>query len=250
MHNSALRIGGKFFANYFTQGKKEILEIGAYDVNGTLRLKQPIGSNWTGVDIENGPGVDLVVKPAEKLPFDDNSFDLVVATSVFEHDPAFWKTLREMARVVREDGVLFISAPSNGMVHRFPLDCFRFYPDACVSFLDIIREVKPNSAISESFVGAQDHEGLWNDYVAVFKMDGAKRFTKIFETEDCANVWADGIFLSETTVEFTEDQRNASQFLLQLNEAKSRVHQIENSWSWRLTSPLRSALKLARLIRR
>lgn len=250
MHNSALRIGGKFFENYFVEGRNQILEIGAYDVNGTLRLKKPMGSNWIGVDIENGPGVDLVINPAEAFPFEDNSFDLVVATSVFEHDPAFWKTLREMARVVKNDGALFISAPSNGLVHRFPLDCFRFYPDACKSFLEIIKELKPKAEISESFVGAQDDEGLWNDYVAVFTMEGSMKYPKIYLTEDCANVWSNGIFLPDTAMELTEDQRASREYSLRLREAESRLNQIENSWSWRLTRPLRIILNVARLIRR
>lgn len=248
MHESVLRIGGKFLANYLNDSTARVLEIGSYDVNGSLRMLQPNGSIWTGVDIEKGPGVDVVVEPGRRLPFDDNTFDAVVATSVFEHDPAFWKTLREMARVVNDGGAIYVSAPSNGMVHRFPLDCFRFYPDASVAFLEVIRELKPSAEISESFVGYQDMpgtyaDGRWNDFVAVFTMSKSPTGKKIFQSENCSNVWSDGKFLKETEARLPEDQETAQDLLQRVAHLTRRVEELEESWSWKLTSPLRLALR-------
>ena len=42
----------------------------------------------------------------------------------------FWVTFAEMARVVKAGGFVYISVPVNGPVHRHPMDCWRFYPDA------------------------------------------------------------------------------------------------------------------------
>lgn len=156
MHASAMRIAGKFLSAYHTRSAAKILEVGSMDVNGSLRRLQPVGSTWTGVDIEDGPGVDVVVPIHSPLPFPDNCFDLVLASSVFEHDTAFWVTLEEMARVVKPTGFIYISAPSNGMVHRYPLDVFRFYPDASIAFLEIVRKRKGDACLAESFVASQD----------------------------------------------------------------------------------------------
>jgi hypothetical protein len=35
----------------------------------------------------------------------------------------------EIARVLKPEGLCCIIAPSSGPVHRFPIDCWRFYPD-------------------------------------------------------------------------------------------------------------------------
>ena len=247
MHSSAMRIGGKFLENYWHQGMETILEIGSYDVNGSLRKMQPSGSTWVGVDIEDGPGVDKVVEIGRPLPFDDSSFDLIVATSVFEHDPSFWKTLADMARLVKDTGHIFITAPSNGMVHRFPLDCFRFYPDASVSFLNIISDIRPGSRLEESFIGEQDHEGLWNDFAANFSMSSAKQPKELISTtEKITNLWASGNFHEETFVEFPEDRRNADSRLAEIASLEAEnamlrdeIRQIHLSKSWRLTAPLR-----------
>ncbi len=211
MHSSAMRIGTKFLDNYFLPQMSSVLEVGSFDVNGSLKSAKPKSAQWIGMDIEEGPGVDIVVPPGEKFPFPDEHFDLVVATSVFEHDPAFWKTLSEMSRVVKKTGFLFICAPSNGGVHRYPLDCFRFYPDASQSFLAIVREKAPQAVLSESFVGDQDHEQMWNDYVAIISMSpgSLQKIEKIYKSENCSNIWDGDSFVETSLVETPEDRRNA-----------------------------------------
>ena len=244
MHSSAMRIGGKFLENYWRDDMSTILEIGSYDVNGSLRTMQPRGSDWIGVDIEAGPGVDQVVEIGKPLPFADNSFDLVIATSVFEHDPSFWKTLADMSRLVKESGHIFITAPSNGMVHRFPIDCFRFYPDASVSFLNIIRETKAGASLTESFIGDQDHEGLWNDFVSIFSMSAAiAPLELVSNSEKHTNRWSKGEFHEETFSEVPEDRKNAEFFQSENIRLTAELEAIRQSKSWKITAPLRRIAK-------
>jgi SAM-dependent methyltransferase len=220
-----MRIGKKFLDNYFSPDMSSVLEIGSFDVNGSLKSVKPQAAEWVGVDIEDGPGVDIVVPPGAKLPFPDAHFDLVVATSVFEHDPAFWNTLAEMARVVKKSGFLYICAPSNGLVHRYPLDCFRFYPDASQSFLEIVKQVSPEAVLSESFVGEQDHEQLWNDYVAVIGLNPLSviGIEKIHLSEACSNIWDGEVFIESSFVEPPEDRRKTELLSLSLTEANTRL---------------------------
>ena len=53
-----------------------------------------------------------VVEDGLHLPYDDASFDLVCSTEVIEHvgEPAPW--LRELARVTRPGGGLFLTTPN------------------------------------------------------------------------------------------------------------------------------------------
>lgn len=102
------------------------LEIGSLDFNGSVR---PLFSGeYIGIDHLDGKGVDQVMT-ASALEFGDASFDVVVSTSMLEHDPAFWRTLPEVGRVLRKDGYFILTTVTTGFpVHNEP-DYWRFLPD-------------------------------------------------------------------------------------------------------------------------
>jgi SAM-dependent methyltransferase len=94
-------------------------------------LFEPPAFEYVGLDLADGPNVDLV--PADPYRWDTllpESFDLVISGQAFEHNPYFWITAAEIARVLVEGGLTTIIAPSRGPVHRHPFDCWRFYPDS------------------------------------------------------------------------------------------------------------------------
>jgi SAM-dependent methyltransferase len=84
---------------------------------------------YRGVDISPGKNVD-VVYDGNHIPFPEGVADIVISTSCFEHSPTFWVIFAEMVRVTKRGGLIYLNAPSAGQVHRYPLDCYRFYPDA------------------------------------------------------------------------------------------------------------------------
>jgi len=130
MHYTAL-VSGKSFANTYGKTGMLVLDIGGLNVNGSLReFFTNLGMKFVCIDMEKHPSVDIVVQPGEKLPFEDGSVDLIVSTSCFEHDPCFWLTFREMARIVKLGGFIYINAPSGGPYHKYPGDNWRFYSDA------------------------------------------------------------------------------------------------------------------------
>jgi SAM-dependent methyltransferase len=128
MHDTAL-LAGALFAKVYTQEGQTVVDIGSMDVNGSLR---PFYSHakYVGVDMCAHTSVDVVVKPHTPLPFETGSVDAVISSSCFEHDPCFWLTFREICRIVKLGGYIYINAPSNGVTHQFPCDCWRFFPDA------------------------------------------------------------------------------------------------------------------------
>jgi SAM-dependent methyltransferase len=63
-----------------------------------------------------------------RLPFEDRSFDTVVSIQVLEHTPRPQPLLDEIARVLRPDGLLILSAPFSGRLHEEPYDFFRYTP--------------------------------------------------------------------------------------------------------------------------
>ncbi|MGB2623245.1 MAG: methyltransferase domain-containing protein [Candidatus Acidiferrum sp.] len=54
----------------------------------------------------------FVLGDAQNLPFVDNSFDLVISCETIEHVPDASKALREMLRVCRPEGKLFLTTPN------------------------------------------------------------------------------------------------------------------------------------------
>ena len=146
----------------------KILEIGSYDVNGSLRDHALPTTHYVGVDMEAGPGVDVVVQAGAPLPFDDESFDLILASSVFEHDAAFWVTFVEMCRKVKSGGYVYINAPSNGTFHRYPEDHWRFYPDSGLALARWAASQGQDMTLVESFVADRSAD-VYNDFVAIFR---------------------------------------------------------------------------------
>jgi SAM-dependent methyltransferase len=151
------------------QAKLSIFDIGSYDVNGSYKplLQQP---NWhyTGVDLTAGPNVDLVLASPYRLPLPDASVDLIVSGQAFEHIEFFWLTWLEMVRVLKPNGMIFLLAPSRGSEHRYPVDCWRFYPDSCralasygkLTMVEASTDWEPHSDAGSA---------IWGDTVGVFR---------------------------------------------------------------------------------
>ena len=57
---------------------------------------------------EKAEGINFLLADSENLPFNDNSFDLVVSSHVLEHLPDFDKGLTELMRVTKERSVVAI----------------------------------------------------------------------------------------------------------------------------------------------
>ncbi len=177
MHPSAMHHGKLFFQTYAKQGDSiSVVDVGAQNVNGSLRQACPAHCKYIGVDFVDGEGVDVVLDDPYQLPFRDESVDIVVSSSCLEHSEMFWLLFLEMLRVLKPNGLLYLNVPTNGSFHRYPVDCWRFYPDSAGALVSWARRNKLNPVLLESFIGKKSKSGSieendWNDYVAVFLKD-------------------------------------------------------------------------------
>ena len=111
-----------------------MLDVGSAIVDPTQHSNRDAMTNprWipTGLDIEPGLNVDVAVAdPYDWREVESGSIDVVTCSEVFEHAEYFWVTIHEIARVLRPNGLAFITSPSSGPLHRYPVDCWRFYDD-------------------------------------------------------------------------------------------------------------------------
>jgi len=167
MHFTAFESGKDFFLVYGRDGDT-VLDIGSMDVNGTLRPTAPPNATYIGCDLSGGPGVDVILDDPYHLPWSQETFDLVVSTSCFEHTEFFWEVFVEMARVVKPSGFVYVSAPVQGDVHRYPVDCWRFYPDAGRALAKWSQRAGFDVELVESFQIPPDGD-QWRDFVGVWQ---------------------------------------------------------------------------------
>jgi len=213
MHTSAMEAGRLFFKQYCGGDGPSVLDIGALDVNGSLRSVAPAGCQYTGADLGAGKGVDVVLEDPHHLPFPDASFDAVVSTSCFEHDTFFWLTFLECLRVLRLGGHFYLNAPSNGVYHTYPDDNWRFYPDAGRALVKWGRRNNVDVELAESFI--LDQWDQWNDFVAVFarvapgttpSLEPGSGIHRSFP--GATNIWVFGATEIARKQVLTEDQRH------------------------------------------
>jgi SAM-dependent methyltransferase len=93
--------------------------------------------------------------------FEDESVDIVITGQMFEHCEFFWLTIQDMARIIRPGGYVLASTPTAGPVHRYPVDCWRFYPDAYAAL--------SKWAKLELVDSWQDTAAKWYDQVGMMK---------------------------------------------------------------------------------
>lgn len=169
MHATAMKYGKQFFDKYAPF--QTIVEVGSMIVaGGSLRDVAPRCLNYLGVDCAPGEGVDVVADDPYLLPVCDGYADAVVSSSTFEHAEFFWLTFLEMCRVCKSGGYIYVNSPSNGYVHRHPVDCWRFYPDAGQALTNWAKRNGVKLELLETFIGEPDEDvAHWEDFVGVWR---------------------------------------------------------------------------------
>lgn len=89
-----------------------VLEVGSLDINGTIRILFD-NCKYTGLDVGPGPCVDVVCSGHE-YDAPDNSFDTVVSSECFEHNPYWLETFKNMHRMCKQGGLVVFTCATDG----------------------------------------------------------------------------------------------------------------------------------------
>ena len=108
---------------------KDVLEIGCGSGFGALLLNHYQPKSYIGLDVmdeqielacKNYPQYQFLVQDATDLSqFSEGSKDIVVIFGVLHHIPEWRKTIREIARVLKPGGSLFLEEPRGNDIKLF-----------------------------------------------------------------------------------------------------------------------------------
>jgi len=118
------------------QAHGRLLDVGCGD-KSFARIFHPYVDEYLGIEHEatfkeTGASVGAsrpdYLYDGNRLPFEDSSFDTVINIQVLEHTPQPRRLIAEMARVLKDDGLLILAAPFSFRLHEEPNDFFRYSP--------------------------------------------------------------------------------------------------------------------------
>lgn len=168
MHKSSYNLMEQFAKQVkenFSGQQVNLMDIGSSDVNGSYKpLFNFEGVNYIGLDIEQGPNVNVAVKdPYDWKEVEDDSIDVIISGQAIEHIPYPWITFEQIAKKLKPGGIACIIAPSRGPVHRYPVDCYRFYPDGMRALAEWAGLIAMEASYIEGKSGFNDGSDNWGD---------------------------------------------------------------------------------------
>lgn len=89
---------------------KRVLDVGSGDINGNNRFLFN-NCEYHGNDVIRAKNVTIVSKTKD-LPFPNNTFDTIVSTECFEHDPEYKESFLKIYNMLKPDGLFCFTCAS------------------------------------------------------------------------------------------------------------------------------------------
>lgn len=115
-------------SNEYNQEGMRILEVGSRNVTGANFRDRFKRADYLGFDIYPGENVDVVgdIHKLSQNFKEQEKFDLIFCSAVFEHLYAPWLAAEEMACLLKVGGRIFVETHFSWRVHERPWNFFQF----------------------------------------------------------------------------------------------------------------------------
>ena len=125
-----LGTGSGYLAFPFAEKYKQVEVVGLDIVEKTLE------ENQRKAELEGINNLCFVSYDGMDFPFDDNSFDIVITRYALHHFPAITDTFREISRVLKKNGIFFLSdpTPNDDDIERFVDEYMQMKKDGHIKF--------------------------------------------------------------------------------------------------------------------
>lgn len=113
MHDEARRFTifvKSMFLEFFIN--KKVLDVGSGDINGNNRFLFD-RCEYEGNDVFAANNVTIVSKTS-LLPFGPDTFDTIISTECFEHDPEYAASLQKIMSMLKPGGLFMFTCASTG----------------------------------------------------------------------------------------------------------------------------------------
>lgn len=122
-----LEVGSRHYADGAVSDLRELI----VRSRGTSKEEPRI----VGCDLAPGENVDVVADLTDSMEliaeaFNYRMFDTIFCLSVLEHVPDCVSMARNLSTLLKPGGVIFVSVPFVFRLHEYPVDMWRFTPDA------------------------------------------------------------------------------------------------------------------------
>jgi SAM-dependent methyltransferase len=92
-----------------------VLDVGSFNVSGSSIREFFVKNKYIGVDLINGPNVDIVLDGSELHKL-NQKFDIVISCECFEHAKNWKKIFLSMYNQCEEDGYIIFTCASRGRI--------------------------------------------------------------------------------------------------------------------------------------
>jgi 2-polyprenyl-3-methyl-5-hydroxy-6-metoxy-1,4-benzoquinol methylase len=152
-------------SDHYAGREIHVLDVGSTNIGGSYRdLFGFPGSKYVGVDIQPGANVDIVLSdPYDWTNLRDEAYDVVISGQALEHIEFPWLVLEQIARKLKVGGLGCLIAPSRGPEHRYPVDCYRYYPDGMRALAKWARLTVLECSYVRGASGFRDGSDEWGD---------------------------------------------------------------------------------------
>jgi len=239
---------------------KKVIEIGAYNVNGTIRptIEKYSPESYLGTDIEEGPGVDMVVWGENLVEtFSKDSFDLVVTCDALEHVYNLKEVISNIKGVLKPGGYLYLTLPSTAFpFHAYPNDYWRFEKED-LEFIFSDLSIESLEVFTDSpgvFMKARKKVNFSETDISNYKLYSILTRTKITQeelhslSEEIIGILADlnrKIGEKDYFVNLINQKNEEINSLNEIIKKKqSLINKYKNSKSWKYTGYLRRLKKV------
>jgi SAM-dependent methyltransferase len=113
MHDQARKftLFVKDILSFYFKNKK-ILDVGSGDINGNNRFLFE-NCTYEGNDVIEASNVTIVSKTKD-LPFSNETFDTIISTECFEHDPEYRESFLKIYEMLKPNGLFCFTCASTG----------------------------------------------------------------------------------------------------------------------------------------
>ena len=130
MHTTSMT-SMKLFMDKYVKAGDSILDVGsAIVLNQGMSYRDiiPEDTFYTGIDVADGENVDIVINDSYNWNL-GKIFDVVISGQALEHIEYPWLTMAEISKNLKVGGYCCIIVPHIWLIHRFPIDTYRYNPD-------------------------------------------------------------------------------------------------------------------------